>query len=124
MIYKQNTRVFSVLMLYLRKHFCLQYFFKKTLLFGKKTPLCFLGNDCDVVKNNTLTERCFIILRIQFQILFVLACFFWLQCTIILSYQITELLYKDERYCLTPPGPTGRVSISMIVTYPQIRSSV
>uniref|UniRef100_A0A8U7MAX9 Leucine rich pentatricopeptide repeat containing n=1 Tax=Corvus moneduloides TaxID=1196302 RepID=A0A8U7MAX9_CORMO len=46
---------------------------------------------------------------IQFQILFVLACFFWLQCTIILSYQITELLYKDERYCLTPPGPTEAV---------------
>uniref|UniRef100_A0A663LNX6 Leucine rich pentatricopeptide repeat containing n=1 Tax=Athene cunicularia TaxID=194338 RepID=A0A663LNX6_ATHCN len=42
-------------------------------------------------------------------ILFVLACFFWLQCTIILSYQITELLYKDERYCLTPPGPTEAV---------------
>uniref|UniRef100_A0A8B9SJ68 Leucine rich pentatricopeptide repeat containing n=1 Tax=Anas platyrhynchos TaxID=8839 RepID=A0A8B9SJ68_ANAPL len=36
-------------------------------------------------------------------------CFFWLQCTIILSYQITELLYKDERYCLTPPGPTEAV---------------
>ncbi|NXU46695.1 LPPRC protein, partial [Drymodes brunneopygia] len=34
---------------------------------------------------------------------------FWLQCTIILSYQITELLYKDERYCLTPPGPTEAV---------------
>uniref|UniRef100_A0A8C4K4Q8 Leucine rich pentatricopeptide repeat containing n=1 Tax=Dromaius novaehollandiae TaxID=8790 RepID=A0A8C4K4Q8_DRONO len=31
------------------------------------------------------------------------------QCTIILSYQITELLYKDERYCLTPPGPTEAV---------------
>ncbi|NXA46112.1 LPPRC protein, partial [Nothocercus julius] len=46
---------------------------------------------------------------IQFQILFVLACCFWLQCTIILSYQITELLYKDERYCLTPPGPTEAV---------------
>ncbi|NXK59822.1 LPPRC protein, partial [Sylvietta virens] len=46
---------------------------------------------------------------IQFQILFVLACFFWLQCTIILSCQITELLYKDERYCLTPPGPTEAV---------------
>ncbi|NWH36666.1 LPPRC protein, partial [Chloropsis hardwickii] len=46
---------------------------------------------------------------IQFQILFVLACFFWLQCTIILSHQITELLYKDERYCLTPPGPTEAV---------------
>uniref|UniRef100_A0A8C0APY5 Leucine rich pentatricopeptide repeat containing n=1 Tax=Buteo japonicus TaxID=224669 RepID=A0A8C0APY5_9AVES len=46
---------------------------------------------------------------IQFQILFVLGCFFWLQCTIILSYQITELLYKDERYCLTPPGPTEAV---------------
>ncbi|NXK85546.1 LPPRC protein, partial [Formicarius rufipectus] len=46
---------------------------------------------------------------IQFQILFVLACFFWLQCTIILSPQITELLYKDERYCLTPPGPTEAV---------------
>ncbi|NXD21148.1 LPPRC protein, partial [Spelaeornis formosus] len=46
---------------------------------------------------------------IQFQILFVLACFFWLQCTIIVSYQITELLYKDERYCLTPPGPTEAV---------------
>ncbi|NXO61229.1 LPPRC protein, partial [Phainopepla nitens] len=46
---------------------------------------------------------------IQFQILFVLACFFWLQCTIILSYQITEVLYKDERYCLTPPGPTEAV---------------
>uniref|UniRef100_A0A8C5T3B4 Leucine rich pentatricopeptide repeat containing n=1 Tax=Malurus cyaneus samueli TaxID=2593467 RepID=A0A8C5T3B4_9PASS len=43
------------------------------------------------------------------KILFVLACFFWLQCTIILSYQITELLYKDERYCLTPPGPTEAV---------------
>uniref|UniRef100_A0A8C9N6A9 Leucine rich pentatricopeptide repeat containing n=1 Tax=Serinus canaria TaxID=9135 RepID=A0A8C9N6A9_SERCA len=42
-------------------------------------------------------------------ILFVLACFFWLQCTIILSHQITELLYKDERYCLTPPGPTEAV---------------
>uniref|UniRef100_A0A8C8BAD2 Leucine rich pentatricopeptide repeat containing n=1 Tax=Otus sunia TaxID=257818 RepID=A0A8C8BAD2_9STRI len=61
------------------------------------------------VLSNTLTEKCFIILRIQFQILFVLACFFWLQCTIILSYQITELLYKDERYCLTPPGPTEAV---------------
>lgn len=99
-------------------------FQEKNLLFTKKPSLYFLGNYYDVVKNNTLTEKCFIILRIQFQILFVLSCFFWLQCTIILSYQITELLYKDERYCLTPPGPTGRVSISMIVTYPQIRSSV
>uniref|UniRef100_A0A8C8BAE3 Leucine rich pentatricopeptide repeat containing n=1 Tax=Otus sunia TaxID=257818 RepID=A0A8C8BAE3_9STRI len=82
---------------------------KKNLLFTKKTSLYFLGNYYDVVKSNTLTEKCFIILRIQFQILFVLACFFWLQCTIILSYQITELLYKDERYCLTPPGPTEAV---------------
>uniref|UniRef100_A0A8D2M624 Leucine rich pentatricopeptide repeat containing n=1 Tax=Zonotrichia albicollis TaxID=44394 RepID=A0A8D2M624_ZONAL len=41
--------------------------------------------------------------------LFVLACCFWLQCTIILSHQITEVLYKDERYCLTPPGPTEAV---------------
>ncbi|NWZ38745.1 LPPRC protein, partial [Brachypodius atriceps] len=46
---------------------------------------------------------------IQFRLLFVLACFFWLQCAIILSFQITELLYKDERYCLTPPGPTEAV---------------
>uniref|UniRef100_A0A663LN79 Leucine rich pentatricopeptide repeat containing n=1 Tax=Athene cunicularia TaxID=194338 RepID=A0A663LN79_ATHCN len=82
---------------------------KKNLLFTKKTSLYFLGNYYDVVKSNNLTEKCFIILRIQFQILFVLACFFWLQCTIILSYQITELLYKDERYCLTPPGPTEAV---------------
>jgi len=123
MIRKQNARV-SVLLPYLRKHFCLQYYLKKNLLFPKNTSVYFLRNYYDVVKNNTLTEKCFIILRIQFQILFVLACCFWLQCTIILSYQITELLYKDERYCLTPPGPTGRVSISMIVTYPQIRSSV
>ncbi|NWZ90480.1 LPPRC protein, partial [Nesospiza acunhae] len=46
---------------------------------------------------------------IQFQVLFVLACCFWLQCAIILSHQITEVLYKDERYCLTPPGPTEAV---------------
>uniref|UniRef100_A0A663LNY0 Leucine rich pentatricopeptide repeat containing n=1 Tax=Athene cunicularia TaxID=194338 RepID=A0A663LNY0_ATHCN len=105
----KNFADMSVLLPYLRKHFCLQYFFKKNLLFTKKTSLYFLGNYYDVVKSNNLTEKCFIILRIQFQILFVLACFFWLQCTIILSYQITELLYKDERYCLTPPGPTEAV---------------
>lgn len=57
MIYKQNTGVLPVLMLYLRNHFCLQYFFKKTLLFTKKTPLCFLGNDYDVVKNNTFNRE-------------------------------------------------------------------
>uniref|UniRef100_A0A670K1K9 Leucine rich pentatricopeptide repeat containing n=1 Tax=Podarcis muralis TaxID=64176 RepID=A0A670K1K9_PODMU len=54
-------------------------------------------------------ERCFIICRIQFQILFALASSSRLQCTIILSYQITELLYKDGRYCQTPPGPTEAV---------------
>uniref|UniRef100_A0A8C5X0J5 Leucine rich pentatricopeptide repeat containing n=1 Tax=Malurus cyaneus samueli TaxID=2593467 RepID=A0A8C5X0J5_9PASS len=91
------------------KAFLFAIFFRENPIIYQKAPLCFLGNDYDVVKNNTLTERCFIILRIQFQILFVLACFFWLQCTIILSYQITELLYKDERYCLTPPGPTEAV---------------
>uniref|UniRef100_A0A8C8BA61 Leucine rich pentatricopeptide repeat containing n=1 Tax=Otus sunia TaxID=257818 RepID=A0A8C8BA61_9STRI len=107
--FADSETALSVLLPYLRKHFCLQYFFKKNLLFTKKTSLYFLGNYYDVVKSNTLTEKCFIILRIQFQILFVLACFFWLQCTIILSYQITELLYKDERYCLTPPGPTEAV---------------
>uniref|UniRef100_A0A2K6BUL4 Leucine-rich PPR motif-containing protein, mitochondrial n=1 Tax=Macaca nemestrina TaxID=9545 RepID=A0A2K6BUL4_MACNE len=32
-----------------------------------------------------------------------------LQCTIFLSYQITELLYKDGRYCQEPPGPTEAV---------------
>uniref|UniRef100_A0A8C5T294 Leucine rich pentatricopeptide repeat containing n=1 Tax=Malurus cyaneus samueli TaxID=2593467 RepID=A0A8C5T294_9PASS len=92
-----------------QKAFLFAIFFRENPIIYQKAPLCFLGNDYDVVKNNTLTERCFIILRIQFQILFVLACFFWLQCTIILSYQITELLYKDERYCLTPPGPTEAV---------------
>uniref|UniRef100_A0A8B9BLY2 Leucine rich pentatricopeptide repeat containing n=1 Tax=Anser brachyrhynchus TaxID=132585 RepID=A0A8B9BLY2_9AVES len=45
----------------------------------------------------------------EFNLRYYLSCFFWLQCTIILSYQITELLYKDERYCLTPPGPTEAV---------------
>uniref|UniRef100_A0A8C2TCR6 Leucine rich pentatricopeptide repeat containing n=1 Tax=Coturnix japonica TaxID=93934 RepID=A0A8C2TCR6_COTJA len=43
-------------------------------------------------KEKNLKEKCFIILRIEFQVLF-----------------ITELLYKDERYCLTPPGPTEAV---------------
>uniref|UniRef100_A0A670K3X9 Leucine rich pentatricopeptide repeat containing n=1 Tax=Podarcis muralis TaxID=64176 RepID=A0A670K3X9_PODMU len=42
-------------------------------------------------------------------ILFALASSSRLQCTIILSYQITELLYKDGRYCQTPPGPTEAV---------------
>uniref|UniRef100_A0A452FEZ5 Leucine-rich PPR motif-containing protein, mitochondrial n=1 Tax=Capra hircus TaxID=9925 RepID=A0A452FEZ5_CAPHI len=32
-----------------------------------------------------------------------------LQCTHFLSYQITELLYKDGRYCQEPPGPTEAV---------------
>uniref|UniRef100_A0A8C5ZPG4 Leucine-rich PPR motif-containing protein, mitochondrial n=1 Tax=Marmota marmota marmota TaxID=9994 RepID=A0A8C5ZPG4_MARMA len=32
-----------------------------------------------------------------------------LQCTNFLSYQITELLYKDGRYCQEPPGPTEAV---------------
>lgn len=67
-----------------------------------------------------LVEGCFVICRIQFQLLFALACFSWLQCTIILSYQITELLYMEEQKA---EQETGRVSISMIVTYPQIRSS-
>uniref|UniRef100_A0A670K214 Leucine rich pentatricopeptide repeat containing n=1 Tax=Podarcis muralis TaxID=64176 RepID=A0A670K214_PODMU len=62
-----------------------------------------------LLQNNSLVERCFIICRIQFQILFALASSSRLQCTIILSYQITELLYKDGRYCQTPPGPTEAV---------------
>ncbi|NXU59126.1 LPPRC protein, partial [Turnix velox] len=61
------------------------------------------------LKNVLSLSKYFSCCIIQFQILFVLVCFFWLQCTIILSYQITELLYKDERYCLTPPGPTEAV---------------
>uniref|UniRef100_A0A2R9C318 Leucine-rich PPR motif-containing protein, mitochondrial n=1 Tax=Pan paniscus TaxID=9597 RepID=A0A2R9C318_PANPA len=32
-----------------------------------------------------------------------------LQCTNFLSYQITELLYKDGRYCQEPRGPTEAV---------------
>uniref|UniRef100_A0A8C0LNQ9 Leucine-rich PPR motif-containing protein, mitochondrial n=1 Tax=Canis lupus dingo TaxID=286419 RepID=A0A8C0LNQ9_CANLU len=32
-----------------------------------------------------------------------------LQCVHFLSYQITELLYKDGRYCQEPPGPTEAV---------------
>uniref|UniRef100_A0A8B9BLM4 Leucine rich pentatricopeptide repeat containing n=1 Tax=Anser brachyrhynchus TaxID=132585 RepID=A0A8B9BLM4_9AVES len=48
-------------------------------------------------------------MKVKFNLRYYLSCFFWLQCTIILSYQITELLYKDERYCLTPPGPTEAV---------------
>uniref|UniRef100_A0A4W3GXT7 Leucine rich pentatricopeptide repeat containing n=1 Tax=Callorhinchus milii TaxID=7868 RepID=A0A4W3GXT7_CALMI len=32
-----------------------------------------------------------------------------LQYMIILSSQITELLYKDERYCQNPPGPTETI---------------
>ncbi|MEE6474131.1 hypothetical protein FKM82_010283 [Ascaphus truei] len=41
-----------------------------------------------------------------------------------LMAKITELLYKDGRYSQASSGPTGSVSISMIVTYPQIRSCV
>uniref|UniRef100_A0A4W3H080 Leucine rich pentatricopeptide repeat containing n=1 Tax=Callorhinchus milii TaxID=7868 RepID=A0A4W3H080_CALMI len=47
--------------------------------------------------------------RMQFQTLLVLACLYQLQYMIILSSQITELLYKDERYCQNPPGPTETI---------------
>uniref|UniRef100_A0A4W3H1D8 Leucine-rich PPR motif-containing protein, mitochondrial n=1 Tax=Callorhinchus milii TaxID=7868 RepID=A0A4W3H1D8_CALMI len=48
-------------------------------------------------------------IRMQFQTLLVLACLYQLQYMIILSSQITELLYKDERYCQNPPGPTETI---------------